>query len=498
MWRPTVPETNLPFLRLGGVLSEVGLQGREPPLMKIPTGTLRRHVCVLGRSGAGKSFTGMVLVNELLKQKVPVMVLDRTGEFANALRALQGVIIYEPGGKLSVSPFTSSDSNPSDGVEGAVSLMEHYLHVSIGSGMTPLQSRILREALLKCYRSLRQAVTVSELLNQLRLIQENSKYLKGWAESVEAIVSRLYPFSTGTLAKVFDSEKPTLSPEAVFKEGVHVVNLGVLETDEAKNLLSQVLIKEVFDYGRKLGPVGDLRFALLVDEAHHLAPNLRDYYSVLERYAIELRKYGMGLLVIATRPTLISENILSNCNTVICHQLTSSKDIDLALNYMVNRLEADRFISDIRTLDTGEALVQLNDRRNPNPVRCRVGLPDHQFLLQVKPAAQQHFAVHAIVKEGGAAPLHESVPDREDSSWSVYPNLPDWAKGAATDAYAIGGTLLIKRLIDRGLSNREIKQMIHGPYGVFSAYGTTLKLTELGRKIALIHGGKPKTPEIQK
>jgi len=56
----------------------------------------------------------------------------------------------------------------------------------------------------------------------------------------------------------------------------------------------------------------------------------------------------------------------------------------------------------------------------------------------------------------------------------------------------------IKRLIDKGLSNREIKQMIHGPYEVFSAYGTTLKLTELGRKVALIHRGKPKTPEIQK
>src|SRR5712691_4287691 len=418
MWRPTVPETNLPFLRLGGVLSEVGLQGREPPLLKIPTNTLRRHVCVLGRSGAGKSFTGMVLVHELLKQKVPVMVLDRTGEFANALRALQGVIIYEPGGKLSVSPFTSSDSNPSDGVEGAVSLMEHYLHVSIGSGMTPLQSRILREALLKCYRSLRQAVTVSELLSQL-------------------------------------------------------------------------LIKEVFDYGRKLGPLGDLRFALLVDEAHHLAPNLRDYYSVLERYAIELRKYGMGLVVIATRPTLVSENIVANCNTVICHQLTSSKDIDLALNYMVNRLEADRFVSDIRTLETGDAVVQLNDRRNPNPVRCRVGISEHQFLLQVKPAAQHHSAAETMRKKGGAAQLDEPVPDRQDSAWGGYVNLPDWAKGTAAEAYADGGTVLAKRLIDQGLSNREIKQMIHGPHDVFSAYGTALKLTELGRKIAVIHGGKP-------
>src|SRR5437667_12171166 len=134
MWRPTVPETNLPFLRLGGVLSEVGLQGREPPLLKIPTNTLRRHVCVLGRSGAGKSFTGMVLVNELLKQKVPVMVLDRTGEFADALRPLQGVTVYEPGGTLSVSPCSSGDRNPSDGVEGALSLTEHYLHGSMRSG----------------------------------------------------------------------------------------------------------------------------------------------------------------------------------------------------------------------------------------------------------------------------------------------------------------------------------------------------------------------------
>src|SRR3989442_9854247 len=117
MWRPTAPETNLPFLRLGGVLSEVGMQGRGPPLLKIPKSTLRRHVCVLGRSGARKSFTGMVLVNELLKQKVPVMVLYRTGGFPHALRALQGVIIYEPGGKLAVSPFTSSDRNPSDGVD---------------------------------------------------------------------------------------------------------------------------------------------------------------------------------------------------------------------------------------------------------------------------------------------------------------------------------------------------------------------------------------------
>src|SRR3989442_4740283 len=105
MWRSTVPETNLPFLRLGGVLSEVGFQGREPPLLKIPTSTLRRHVCVVGRSRAGKSFTGMVLVHELLKQKIPLMGLYRTGGFADALRAIQAGSLYEPGRQLAGSPF---------------------------------------------------------------------------------------------------------------------------------------------------------------------------------------------------------------------------------------------------------------------------------------------------------------------------------------------------------------------------------------------------------
>src|SRR5439155_20728853 len=118
--------------------------------------------------------------------------------------------------------------------------------------------------------------------------------------------------------------------------------------------------------------------------------------------------------------------------------------------------------------------------------------------LQVKPAAQQQSALDAVVTKGGAAQLNEPVPDREDSSWSVNGTLSHGANRAGTDAYDSGGTALIKRLIDQGLSNREIKQMIPGSYTVFSAYGTTLKLTELGRKIAVIHGGKPKTPEIQK
>lgn len=303
-------------IRLAEVLDDPPVRTGHT-VLTLRLSSIRRHLGILGRSGAGKSFTGMVLVTELLHHDIPVLVLDRTGEFADSLDRVEGVTIYEPGRNLSVSPFVAGEGSLGDSLERGVSLLEHHLQVTIGSGLTPLQARVLRDALTNCFSSLKPDVTLSDLLNELHLLQERAKYLKGWSESVEAIASRLHPFSSGTLSKIFDSEESTLAPEKMFERGAHVVNLGLIETDEAKNLLSQVLCKKVVDYGRRLGTTQELRFVLVVDEAHHLAPNRTGYYSVFERYAIELRKYGMGLVVIAARPTLVSENILANCNTII-------------------------------------------------------------------------------------------------------------------------------------------------------------------------------------
>ena len=232
--------------------------------------------------------------------------------------------------------------------------MEHYLQVTIGTGPPRFKRGSSGGPQLRI-SPLSPAVRISDLIAALREIQERHRAMKGWPEGVEAVISRLHPFSVGRLARVFDVDSPTIEPERLFQPGLHIIDLDSMGTDEAKNLLSQTMASQISSHGRKMGIAQELRFVLVVDEAHHISPNLRNYLSVLERYALELRKYGMGLVVIATRPSLISENILANCNTVISHQLTGSKDIDLALNYMVNRLEVDRFLSEVRLLDVGDA-----------------------------------------------------------------------------------------------------------------------------------------------
>jgi hypothetical protein len=77
--------------------------------------------------------------------------------------------------------------------------------------------------------------------------------------------------------------------------------------DEERNLISRVVCRMVVDHGRDLGRAEAFRPMLVVDEAHHIAPNQCCYQRMLERCAIELRKYGMGLLVMAARPTQVSE-----------------------------------------------------------------------------------------------------------------------------------------------------------------------------------------------
>jgi hypothetical protein len=367
--------------------------------------------------------------------------------------------------------------------------MEHYLQVSVGTGLTPLQARVLREALQSCFSPSSPTVRIRDLTDSLRAIQERKRGMKGWPESVEAVISRLHPFSVGRLSGVFDVASPALDPDQFFKPGLSIINLDPLETDQAKNLLSQTIASQLSTHGRRMGITRDLRFVLIVDEAHNISPNLRNYLSVLERYALELRKYGMGLVFIATRPTLISENILANCNTVICHQLTGSKDIDLALNYMVNRLEAERFLSEFRLLEVGEGLAQFNDAKNPNPVKFRAVISS-DLLLQPPVATPLRQTRSSSLGEEQAreSPPAGGVPPvpSDDSAWATYQTLPSWARHAASSASLKGGMTSTTALEQSGLSKSQVKNMVHGTSRLFMENGRFMKLTQLGYKIAAI------------
>ena len=115
-----------------------------------------------------------------------------------------------------------------------------------------------------------------------------------------------------------------------------------------------------------------LRVVVVIDQAQHLAPNEKWYISVPENFAIELRKYGLSLVTCASRPSLVSPNIIANSNTVISFMLNNMLDIETVAGYFVSGTRDGHIHEMLRMLPVGEAMLQSNHPVPRSPVRCRV------------------------------------------------------------------------------------------------------------------------------
>lgn len=377
-------------------------------VVSIEIDDLQRHVCILGRTGSGKSFTGLVLAHGLYELgDIATVILDRTGEFASSpLASLPRVRVHTPGINFAVSPFARRREYAADDVERGVSLIRRYILTTFpDEGFSPLEQRALRDVLDECYRN-----DSSSLYDVMSLLNDRVHKLEGtmgWREGTEALIARLTPIASGSLADVFDSEIASANAADFLRPGLHIVNLGVLETDEGKNMLSQVVCRLIVEHGRRLKQGRRLRLMLIVDEAHHIAPRGRNSEGFLETVAVEMSKYGMGLIIIAGRPRKVSDDIIANCNTIICHSLTSNEDIDLALNYMDSEARPSRLGDAVRRLDVGECFVQTNTAHTRVPLRTKVGAPEKLAALALNNNERQGVGGReGVASQADRSPLH--------------------------------------------------------------------------------------------
>jgi len=119
-------------------------------------------------------------------------------------------------------------------------------------------------------------------------------------------------------------------------------NLGVIKLEEISNTKATLFITEMFmtcllHYARdNVGPCPGI--LVVVEEAHTVMPEtstmgLGDYdsrglVSKIAQIALQGRKYGVGLLVIAQRTATVSKTVLTQCNTIVsfnCFDDTSLK-----------------------------------------------------------------------------------------------------------------------------------------------------------------------------
>lgn len=309
---------------------------------------ISKHVAVLATTGSGKSYTVGVLVEEILDNNIPVVIIDPHGEYSSMrypndnpidkeLFSFFGieakgykVIEYSPDTKVNpyANPlkFEDKDLTPQDIIQ------------MLPAKPTSAQVGLIYSA-IKDLKDKKGTYTLDDIIEEIAAMESNAKW---------NIINMLDVIKS---MDIFD-KKGTKIKDLVKKGQATVINLRGINVD-IQQLVVQRIVKDLFD-ARKLGKIPPL--FLIIEEAHNYIPEKEVTFSskIIRNVASEGRKFGLGLCIISQRPARVDKNILSQCNTQIILRITNPNDLK-AVTYAESIVE--NLDKEIKNLPVGHALV---------------------------------------------------------------------------------------------------------------------------------------------
>lgn len=348
-----------------------GHQDRVPVYLNVNK-LIQKHVCILAKTGAGKSYTVGVLVEELIEKGVPVVIIDPHGEYAALKNPNSNPMELEFMGKYGVSPkgyenIVEYTPNLSLNPQADRKLALDITQLSIANFLEMLPTKIPDTQKGILFEALQIAKSHGRytLDDIIRIIHEHKSKAK-WNLLTNLEMLRE--------SKIF--EGTPVHPRDLVKRGVvSIVNLRGVRPDIQEIIVTR-LVNEIFN-DRKRGKVAPLFF--LLEEAHNFAPE-RGFgkstaLSVVRIIASEGRKFGMGLCVVSQRPARVDKSVLSQCNTQIILKVTNPNDLR-AISQSIEGFTAD-LEEEIMQLQPGVALIVGDVVEQPIFVDIRVKKSRH-------------------------------------------------------------------------------------------------------------------------
>lgn len=362
-----------------------------------------RAVLVCGKRGSGKSYTLGVLIEELVnvggENSIPILI-DPMGIYHTMVMRndKQGDDLYQWG--LTAQGFNvrllipgipnelydadilvelqrrSVDLvplrlNPSDlSPDGWCDMFEANINEPMGI------------VLFRAVQNLGEARRPFSIADLIRAVQADKRAKD---TSKEALLNRLEAAQGWHLF----SEEGYKPMDDIFMPGViNIVDVSRLESGAygRRNLVVSVIARNLFRaradarLREEFGLAAQLpRVWMAIDEAHQFIPDSSRSLAKpqLIRWAKEGRQPGLSLAVATQQPSAIDAEVLSQCDIILSHKLTSRDDV-MALN----RLSQDYMGGELRAIiaelkRTGQAVLVDDERESVT-------------MLQIRPRQSQH------------------------------------------------------------------------------------------------------------
>ncbi|MEM4396226.1 MAG: ATP-binding protein [Candidatus Woesearchaeota archaeon] len=325
---------------------------------------ISKHLAIIAKTGAGKSYTVGVILEELIEKGIPVLIIDVHGEYETLAFENDEENDLKNMSKFNIKPQSYAGKIVQYGNINFTSSIPLVLKdnfnvqqlLRIFNDLNSTQQGILFEAISNA-----EEISLQELYFSLNQLESNKKW------SLIAIIDEIKKLG------IFSKNNISYN-ELIQLNRASIINLKGFDP-RIQEIIVYKLLYDLFEL-RKINAIPP--FFLVLEEAHNFCPerNFGEKISseIIRTIASEGRKFGTGICVVSQRPSRIDKNVLSQCNTQIIMKVTNPND----LKSIVQSVEGiyENVEDELKNLQIGQALI--------------TGILDVPLIVEIRPRKSKH------------------------------------------------------------------------------------------------------------
>ncbi len=328
-----------------------------------------QHVSVIASTGAGKSYTVGVLVEELLKpyNMAPVLIFDPHGEYSTLGEIQNNPEFITP----SYRPKVKTVKPENIKIRISDLLVGDFISIMDDGAMSDKMKTLFRSAYNNLKNNSKKKFTRNELKQEIEALRESSN-----ESTIEGIMWRF-----GKLyGSIFDDFQ-TIPLADYFKVGqLTIMDVSGIE-ETYQQFIASIMLRRLFD--AKMGTENNKyneshvdKFLpypvfVVIEEAHRFTPHSGEAKSksILKTILSEGRKFGIGVCLVSQRPSKLDADSLSQCMTQITMRIINPAD-QQQIAQSIESASRD-IVSELPSLAKGQAIISGVGINTPTIVRIR-------------------------------------------------------------------------------------------------------------------------------
>lgn len=311
-----------------------------------------KHLGVYGNTGSGKTCTVVSIIQNYIRENpgkdIKFIVLDVNGEYRTAfhkeeyeyyefnnLRFNHTILNTGEYGRL----FRTSEATQFPAIRDSIA--------------------ILSDRGKRCWNLKDLPKQLNDWVEKSKVNDFNKNQLMQYLQTLFLRVGSIID-DAELMAVINSDEENTLKRILISDKKVHILDLQV--SIDALDIVLYLLFKTIYQYKveqRKEEVPNPIHLNLVLEEAHRYInadineTKLGNYY--IDKLSREGRKFGIGLVISSQVPSMLSYGIISQCNSVIMHKITSKRDMDFLRGVL--RISNDAFYLQMSALEKQHAIV---------------------------------------------------------------------------------------------------------------------------------------------